>query len=96
MILICLGINPVGDCSEMAVLGFRSSLLVINQVLRIIKMRLKVISKLAEGCSICIPVIRNTIVRLHVIFNNQYDCHFNLSNLLHYIMAFIEAIASSG
>ena len=29
MILICLAINPVGDCSEMAVLGFRSSLLVI-------------------------------------------------------------------
>ena len=29
MILICLGINPAGDCSEMAVLGFRSSLLVI-------------------------------------------------------------------
>ena len=29
MILICLGINPVGDCSEMAVLGFRLSLLVI-------------------------------------------------------------------
>ena len=29
MILICLGINSAGDCSEMAVLGFRSSLLVI-------------------------------------------------------------------
>ena len=29
MILICLAINPVGDCSEMTVLGFRSSLLVI-------------------------------------------------------------------
>ena len=28
MILICLAINPVGDCSEMTVLGFRSSLLV--------------------------------------------------------------------
>ena len=35
-----IGINPVGDCSEMTVLGFRSLLLVtiINQVLRIIKM----------------------------------------------------------
>ena len=31
----------VGDCSEMAVLGFRSSLLVINQVLRIIKNAVK-------------------------------------------------------
>ena len=29
MILICLGINPVGDRSEMTVLGFRSLLLVI-------------------------------------------------------------------
>ena len=29
MILICLAINPVGDCSEMTILGFRSSLLVI-------------------------------------------------------------------
>ena len=46
MILICLAINPVGDCSEMTVLGFRSSLLVINQVLinqvlRIIKIAVK-------------------------------------------------------
>ena len=36
MILICLGINPVGDCSEMAVLGFRSSLLVIIIIIIII------------------------------------------------------------
>ena len=28
VILIYLGINPVGDCSKMAVLGFRLSLLV--------------------------------------------------------------------
>ena len=41
MILISLGINPVGDCSEMAVLGFRSLLLVINQVLRIIQIAVK-------------------------------------------------------
>ena len=42
MILICLGINPVGDCSEMTVLDYRSSLLVIiNQVLRIIKIAVK-------------------------------------------------------
>ena len=34
-----------------------------------------------EGCSICIPVIRNIIVRLHVIFDNQYGCHLNPSNL---------------
>ena len=34
--------NPVGDCSEMAVFSFRSSLLVIiNQVLRIIKITVK-------------------------------------------------------
>ena len=39
---MCLAINPVGDCSEMAVLGFRSSLLVIiNQVLRIIQIAVK-------------------------------------------------------
>ena len=42
VILISLGINPVGDCSEMAVLSFRSSFLVIiNQVLRIIKIAVK-------------------------------------------------------
>ena len=38
-----IAINPVGDCSEMTVLGFRSSLLVIiiDQVLRIIKIAVK-------------------------------------------------------
>ena len=47
MILICLTINPVGGCSEMTVLGLGSSLLVIiNQVLRIVKIAVKVMLKL--------------------------------------------------
>ena len=41
MILIHLHINSVGDYSETTVLGCRSSLLVINQVLRIIKNAVK-------------------------------------------------------
>ena len=35
------GNNPLGDWSEISVLGCMSSLLVINQVLRIIKIAVK-------------------------------------------------------
>ena len=36
-----IAINPVGDCSKRTVLGLGSSLLVINQVLRIIQIAVK-------------------------------------------------------
>ena len=36
MVLICISINPVGGCSEMTVLGFRSSLLVIIIIIIIV------------------------------------------------------------